>query len=107
MFKALAIVVVLFVVCGLAGGEVSAQTTEFTYQGSLKDGVNAANGNYDLEFKLFNLVNGGAQQGGTLQRLSVPVADGIFSVLLDFGAGTLPGADRFLDIAVRPSGGGA
>ncbi len=89
------------------GQTLFAQTTAFTYQGSLKDGANPANGNYDLEFRLFDQVSGGAQQGSTLQRLNVSVANGIFSVSLDFGAGTLPGADRFLDIAVRTAGGGA
>ena len=93
--------------CVLAAVNLSAQTTEFTYQGSFKDGANPANGNYDLEFKLFNLVSGGVQQGSTVQRLNVVVANGIFSVALDFGAGTLSGADRFLDISIRPSGGGA
>lgn len=83
------------------------QTTAFTYQGSLKDGANPANGNYDLEFKLFDSVSAGTQQGNTLQRLNVPVSNGIFTVSLDFGAPVLPGADRFLDIAVRTSGGGA
>lgn len=86
---------------------ISAQTTAFTYQGSLQSSGLPANGNYDFEFKLFDLVSGGAQQGSTIQRLNVAVANGIFSVSLDFGAGTLPGADRFLDIAVRTAGGGA
>ncbi len=85
---------------------ISAQTTAFTYQGSMQSSGSPANGNYDFEFKLFDLVSGGAQQGSTLQRLNVAVANGGFTVSLDFGAGTLPGADRFLDIAVRTSGGG-
>ena len=38
LFSAAAIVVFVF-------GSVSAQTTEFNYQGSLKDGANAATGN--------------------------------------------------------------
>ncbi len=87
--------------------ESCAQTTEFTYQGSLKDSGTTATGNFDFEFKLFDLVSGGNQQGSTIQRLNVAVANGIFTVSLDFGAGTLPGADRFLDIAVRTTGGGA
>lgn len=86
---------------------ISAQTTAFTFQGSLKDGASPANGNYDLEFKLFDAVSAGTQQGNTLQRLNVAVANGIFAVSLDFGAGTLPGADRFLDVSVRTAGGGA
>ncbi len=97
----------VFLVLMLLCLSISAQTTAFTYQGSLKDGANPANGNYDLEFKLFDLASGGAQQGSTIQRLNVAVANGIFTVSLDFGAGTLPGADRFLDIAVRPASGGA
>jgi hypothetical protein len=31
-----------------------AQTTSFTYQGRLTDGGTAANGNYDLQFTLFD-----------------------------------------------------
>jgi hypothetical protein len=86
---------------------ISAQTTAFTYQGSLKDGANPANGNYDFEFKLFDLVSGGTQQGTTVQRLNVAVANGTFNVSLDFGTAVLTGADRFLDVAVRTAGGGA
>ena len=86
---------------------ISAQTTAFTYQGSMRDGANPANGNFDFEFKLFDAVSAGAQQGSTQQRLNVAVANGVFAVSLDFGAGTLPGANRFLEIAVRTAGGGA
>ncbi len=107
MFKVLSILLVLVAVYCFAADEAHAQTTEFTYQGSLSDGAVPANGNYDLEFKLFDLASGGAQQGSTLQRLNVPIAQGIFTVSLDFGAGTLSGADRFLDIALRTAGGGA
>ena len=95
------------VFCFLCSMSISAQTTAFTYQGSLKEGANPANGNFDFEFKLFDAVNAGTQQGSTQQRLNVTVANGVFAVSLDFGAGTLPGANRFLDIAVRTTGGGA
>jgi|ERR1043166_832872 hypothetical protein len=84
-------------------GSVSAQTTEFTYQGNLKDGGVAANGNYDFEFALFDAVSGGNQIGSTLTRNSVIVTNGIFSVALDFGS-QFPGANRFLEIRVRLSG---
>jgi len=46
---------------------VFAQTTAFTYQGSLKDGATPANGNYDFEFKLFDLVS--AAQIDALKKL--------------------------------------
>lgn len=81
------------------------QTTEFTYQGSLKDGVNTANANYDFEFRLFTAVSGGIPLG-TLQRLNVPVTNGTFTVALDFGS-QFPGTNRFLEISVRPAGGGS
>ncbi|MGB4987798.1 MAG: hypothetical protein WBO10_01060, partial [Pyrinomonadaceae bacterium] len=84
----------------------AAQTTTFSYQGSLNDGANAANGNYDFEFALFDALAGGAQIGTTLSRGNVAVANGIFSVSLDFGS-QFPGADRFLEIRVRATGGGA
>ena len=88
---------------------VWAQTTTFTYQGRLTDGGGPANGNYDLQFKLLDTptVGSGAQQGGTLVRNPVVASAGIFTVTLDFGATVFDGADRFLEIGVRPSGSGA
>src|SRR5256885_1238396 len=85
-------------------GQLRAQTTSFTYQGSLRSGGNPASGNYDFELKLFDLASGGAQLGAAVQRLNVPVINGIFTVTLDFGANALPGANRFLEIGVRIAG---
>src|ERR1043166_1177043 len=101
------VLVLLFLaVIAYSARNACAQTTVFTYQGSLQSGGAPANGNFDFQFKLFDAVSGGTQQGSTLQRLNVPVTNGVFSVSLDFGGGTLPGADRFLDIAVTTAGGG-
>ena len=79
-----------------------AQTTEFSYQGFITDNNAPANGNYDLEFRLFDAATGGTLIG-TLQRSNVAVSDGIFGVVLDFGA--FPPNNRFLEIGVRPPGG--
>jgi hypothetical protein len=91
--------------------QAMAQTTAFTYQGKLTDGGSAPNGNYDLMFQLFDTsaAGTGAQLGPTLNLSSVPVSSGIFTVQLDFGAcaSCFNGANRFLEIAVRPSGGGS
>ncbi len=85
----------------LGAGTAQAQTTSFTYQGRLNDGGNPANGTYDFQFKLFDLLAAGTQLGaGTLE--DVVVSSGVFTVTLDFGAAAFPGADRFLDIGVRP-----
>lgn len=82
------------------------QSTEFTYQGDLKDGANPANGNYDFEFALYDALSGGTQLGSTLARNGLAVVKGVFSVSLDFGS-QFPGTNRFLEIHVRPSGGGS
>ena len=81
-----------------------AQSTGFTYQGKLTDGGNAANGSFDLQFSLFDNSNGGSQVGSTLTRSGTAVANGVFTVQLDFGVNAFPGANRFLEIGVRPVG---
>ncbi len=85
---------------------VSAQSTEFTYQGSLKTSGSAANGNHDFQFALFDAASGGNQTSSIITLNNVVVTDGIFSVQLNFGA-AFPGANRFLEIRVRQTGGGA
>lgn len=82
---------------------VHPQTTEFTYQGSLNNGTNPASGNHDFQFLLFDTISGGNQIGGTITLTNVAVTSGVFSVRLDFGT-AFPGANRFLEIKVRPSG---
>jgi hypothetical protein len=77
------------------------QSTAFTYQGRLTDSGGTANGQYDLEFKLYDGVTGGTQQGSTVTLEDVQVTNGVFTVQLDFGAEVFSGADRFLEIGVR------
>src|SRR5262245_47893559 len=91
----------------LNASPTAAQTSAFSYNGSLSNNGSPANGNFDFEFKLFNAVSGGTQQGITIQRLNIAVANGTFTVSLDFGADVFPGDARFLEISVRASGGGA
>src|SRR5713226_10061629 len=50
-----------------------AQTSGFTYQGRLTDGGTVANGNYDLQFALWDSLSGGAQIGSTQTLNSVLV----------------------------------
>src|SRR6266446_3742207 len=73
------------------------QTTAFTYQGQLRDGGTNANGAYTMIFKLYDEVSGGVQIGSTLAS-SPTLANGLFSVNLDFGAGAFNGSARWLDI---------
>jgi hypothetical protein len=79
--------------------------TAFTYQGQLASGGQAASGLYDLQFKLYDSLAGGTGQvGGTLTSNAVPVANGLFTVALDFGNGIFTGPPRWLEIAVRTNG---
>jgi Chaperone of endosialidase len=96
------IAAVLFVVVSATAS--IAQTTTFTYQGRFIDGGSPANGTYDMQFKLFDNVSGGSQIGTTITNGSVAISDGVFTVQLDYGAAAFPGADRFLEIGVRPAG---
>jgi hypothetical protein len=79
-----------------------AQTTAFTYQGKLTDAGNPANGTYDLQLRLLDAVSGGTPQGSPVTLDNVSVANGVFTVQLDFGAAAFPGAARWLEIGVRP-----
>lgn len=83
----------------------TAQTTAFNYQGKLTDGGTAANGSFQMQFKLFDSAGGAGQVGSTITDVSVTVSQGIFSVKLDFGANALSGANRWLEIAVRRNSG--
>ena len=82
-----------------------AQITAFTYQGKLADNGSPANGQYDLEFKLFDTlhIGTGTQQGSTVLVSNVAVTAGIFTVQIDFGvcATCFDGSSRFLELAVK------
>lgn len=81
----------------------SAQTSSFTYQGKLADSGVAANGTYDITFKLYDTLANGTQIGTDIVRDNVVVSDGGFTVDLDFGAAAFgSGASRFLQLEVRP-----
>lgn len=92
----------IIVLAFLLAGGVKAQTSVFTYQGKLTEGGAAANGNYDLQFKLYDLPTAGTLHG-TLTRDDVIVTSGIFTVQLDYGASVFQtNSGRYLEIGVRP-----
>ena len=78
-----------------------AQGTAFTYQGRLNDHGAPANGNYDLQFTIFDVDSGGIQVLDPLTNSAVGVSNGLFTVTLDFGAGVFGGTARWLEIGVR------
>lgn len=91
----------------LSASLVSGQTTSFAYPGTLIDNGSPAYGQYDFEFKLFDSLSAGTQQGATVQRLNVTATNGAYTVTLDFGATVFTDKDRFLEISYRTAGGGA
>lgn len=94
---------VLAMIVSLAAHAI-AQTTAFNFQGRLNDGTNPANGRYDLQFKLFPAITGGAQVGSTVDRPNLLLINGVFTTTLDFGATAFPGGSIFIEISVRPNG---
>ncbi len=92
----------------VSAAQTQTQTTSFTYQGRLTDAGAPANANYDLQFTLWDAAVGGTPQPqpapAALTKTNVAVTVGVFSVLLDFGVSSFPGADRFLEVGVRPGG---
>jgi N-acetylneuraminic acid mutarotase len=92
---------VIFIVCS----DARAQGTIFTYQGRLQQGTGQADGLYDIRCGVFNAASGGAMVGGLITNV-VTVAQGLFTVPLDFGAGVFTGDPRWLELAVRLNGAG-
>jgi hypothetical protein len=103
----------LLLACSVAlfffAGEARAQTSAFTFQGRLNDSGAPANGNYDLELKLFDTpaAGTGTQIGSTIDLPGVKVTSGVFTVQLDFTAAAFSGGDRFVEVGITQAGSGA
>ncbi len=81
----------------------------FTYQGEVANGGVPATGPVDLRFRVYDASAGGVLVGAPNQIvvLNQALVDGRFTTELDFGAAVHNGDDRWLEIDVRPAGGGA
>jgi len=97
-------IVIVTAVAALFGAAMPffAQGTAFTYQGRLKDGGGPANGSYDLRFALFDASAGGTISG-VITNSATMVSNGIFNVMLDFGA-AFNGSNFWLEIAAHTNG---
>lgn len=98
LFVFVAVVVcVLFSTCLMAGPVGS----QFTYQGSLTDNGSPATGEYDMWFELLENESDQFPLADVVFN-DVEVEKGLFSVVLDFGAGVFDGDDYFIRVLVRP-----
>src|SRR5688572_29819624 len=93
--------------CSAAFAGAGPVGTGFTYQGQLQQGGAPYNGTADFEFRLFETSGGITQVAGPVLATNVTVAQGVFTVDLDFGAAVFNGDERWLQIAVTtPSANG-
>jgi hypothetical protein len=79
-------------------------TTAFTYQGRLDTNGAPANGVYDFNFSLFDdgVVGAPDTQIGATQIVdNVGVANGLFTVTLDFGSSPFTGSGRWLSVEAK------
>ncbi|MFO1460518.1 MAG: hypothetical protein U1G08_14050 [Verrucomicrobiota bacterium] len=96
-----------FLAICLTGPSVGAPLgTAFSYQGRLSQAGRPANGSFDFRLILYDADVGGSQVGPILTNESVLVVQGVFVTSVDFGPKAFEGQARWLEIAVRPEGGG-
>src|SRR5258708_29632457 len=81
-----------------------AQGTAFTYQGRLNSGGNPASGSYDFRFRLAADPAGNNYVGSPVLTNALPVADGLFTVTLDFGTAAFTGSNYWLEVDVKTNG---
>lgn len=91
-------------VAALGAVQSQAQGNAVTYQGRLQVDGQPANGAFDLLLTLHDGAAGGTQLDPSLTRAPAPVANGLFTVSLDFGPDVLAGPERWLPIGVRTNG---
>ena len=84
-------------------GPVLGGTTSFTYQGKLLEAGSPVVTPRDLKFNLFKDADG-TQVGSEIVVPNVTVNNGIFTVILDFGASVYTGEQLSLEVAVSSPG---
>ena len=82
-----------------------AQGTAFTYQGQLQNNGSPASGTYNLTFTLFNTNITGVPIAGPVTNSAVAITNGLFTVIIDFGAAVWNGATNWLQVGVETNGG--
>ncbi len=78
--------------------------TCLTYQGLLKEDGTPVTESYDFQCKLYDASIGGNQVGLTPTPGSIEIAEGLFTLDLDFGPGAFDGNERWLEIGLRLTG---
>jgi len=84
------------------GWSITFPVSPITYQGRLDDNGVAAQGDFDLEFKLYDDPLAGVQLWPSDLKEDVSVEEGFFTEQLLFGTGVFNGQPLWLEICVRP-----
>ena len=82
-----------------------AQGTAFTYQGQIQNSGGPVSGTYNLTFTLYTNSLGGPVFAGPVTNNGVVLTNGLFTTVVDFGAGVFTGSSNWLEIAVETNGG--
>ena len=80
----------------------AAEAEPFTFQGHVENSGTPLNGSANLRFRVYTAETVGAQIGDEVVANAYPVADGVFSIDLDFGPSlAFDGGGRFLEVEVN------
>ncbi len=101
----LAILMFGLMVWQVVPAEAEPMGTAWTYQGRLMDANDAADGEYDFQFKLFDDPCTGIQLGSTIDFNDFDVINGHFTVELDFGSDVFDGSAVWLETIVADANG--
>lgn len=93
-------VAALALLCLSGGATAELLGSAFTYQGELRVSGAPANGEFDLQFELFDAESGGIPLGAIVVD-DAPITNGVLSVPVDFGFLPFDGQARWLEIGVR------
>jgi hypothetical protein len=97
-----ALVVMVLACCAPRALAQPGAGTSFTYQGQLSLNGSAANASADFRFRLYDAATAGTQIGSQISVPGLSLANGLFTVNLDFGVNPYtPNAARYLEIDVR------
>lgn len=106
--KTISVVLSCLLLTTVAAGAATPLGTGWTYQGKLNLNAAPLDGAADFEFQLWDAAAAGSSVGSVVALNNVTVAEGLFTVELDFGADAFKGSERYLEISVRtPPGAGA
>ena len=81
-----------------------AQGTAFAYQGRLNNNGSPAAGTYDITFTLFATNTDGVAIAGPVTNSAVPVTNGLFTTLVDFGPSVFTGGATGWRLRVSTNG---